>query len=368
SDVAPIIAQTNDPSDESPENPAREAEVVLRASGVSRTFGRGASALRVLHDVSLELRAGETLGLVGESGSGKSTLAKLLLGLHAPDPGGTIELDGAPLAADVARRDASQRRALRVVFQHPDASLNRALPVRTLVGRALARAGSHELHEFQATTQDAADARIDTLLEAVRVPLRYLAARARQLSGGLKQRVAIAQAFAGEPRVVICDEPTSALDVSVQAAILNLLARLQRERGVSYLFISHDLGVVRYLADRVMVLYAGRVLESGPAAAVFDGPRHPYTETLLDAAGGTQDARHVAADNATKVARESTVAQSVDTGHGCLFSARCPRKIGAICDEAAPPFDDIGAGHRIRCHIPADQLRDLQRVDAPKQG
>ncbi|WP_321866609.1 ABC transporter ATP-binding protein [Paraburkholderia tropica] len=365
-EIAPIIAQTNDPSEESPEKPAREAEVVLRASGISRTFGRGAGALRVLDDVSLELRAGETLGLVGESGSGKSTLAKLLLGLHAPDPGGKIELDGAPLASDVARRDASQRRALRVVFQHPDASLNRALPVRTLVGRALARAGSHESHESHATTQDAADARIDTLLEAVRVPLRYLAARARQLSGGLKQRVAIAQAFAGEPRVVICDEPTSALDVSVQAAILNLLARLQRERGVSYLFISHDLGVVRYLADRVMVLYAGRVLESGPASAVFDGPRHPYTETLLDAAGGTQGARHVDEDNADKVARESTVTQS--GGHGCLFSAHCPRKIGAICDEAAPPFDDIGEGHRIRCHIPADQLRDLQRVGAPEPG
>ncbi|CAG9189577.1 Peptide/nickel transport system ATP-binding protein [Paraburkholderia tropica] len=367
------IAQTNEPSDESAQTRARGAGVVLRARGVSRTFGHGAGALRVLDDVSLDLRAGETLGLVGESGSGKSTLAKLLLGLHAPDPGGTIELDGAPLAAHVARRDARQRRALRVVFQHPDASLNRALPVRTLVGRALARAESHEPQAAAQDTQDATDARIETLLDAVRVPLRYLSARARQLSGGLKQRVAIAQAFAGEPRVVICDEPTSALDVSVQAAILNLLARLQRERGVSYLFISHDLGVVRYLADRLMVLYAGRVLESGPAAAVFDGPRHPYTETLLDAARSTHSThstRTTPDDGAADVARESTAARNVggSTGHGCIFSARCPRRIGPICDDTAPPFDDIGDGHRIRCHIPADELRALQRVAAPSNG
>ncbi|CAM2179897.1 peptide/nickel transport system ATP-binding protein [Paraburkholderia sacchari] len=370
---------------------AHEAKVVLRATNVSRTFGRGAHAQRVLDDVSLELRAGETLGLVGESGSGKTTLAKLLLGLHAADPGGTVELDAQPLAERLAQRDAGQLQALRVVFQHPDASLNRALPVKRLVGRALAlarRAGADNASNARSRemagepvdeTADEATgesakarnaARVAALLEAVRVPVRYLAARARQLSGGLKQRVAIAQAFAGEPRVVICDEPTSALDVSVQAAILNLLARLQREHGVSYLFISHDLDVVRYLADRVMVLYAGRVLESGPASAVLSGPCHPYTETLLNPAMLTCETS--ASETSTNHGQAGTpigdIPRNATSGAtGCVFSARCPRKLGAICDEAAPPFEADAQGHRIRCHIPAGQLRALQAETAAAQ-
>jgi len=325
--------------------PSADREVVLRAIDVSRTFGRGAHAVRALDGVSIELRAGETVGLVGESGSGKTTLAKLLLGLSAPDAGGRVELDGEPLPARVARRSAKQREALRLVFQHPDASLNRSLPVKRLIGRALAHIDTARTNRSTRSIS-----RIEALLDAVRVPVRYLSARARQLSGGLKQRVAIAQAFAGEPRVVICDEPTSALDVSVQAAILNLLARLQRERSVSYLFISHDLDVVRYLADRVMVLYAGQVVETGPTDALFDGPCHPYTETLL----------------AAQASRASEANDARGSAAGCVFSAHCPRRIGALCDEQAPPFADAGSNHRIRCHIPVDELRAMQ--DAAKSA
>jgi len=321
-----------------------DAPVVLRAADLSRTFGHGARAVRAVDRVSLELRAGETLGVVGESGSGKTTLAKLLLGLVAPDAGARVELDGEPLAPRVAQRSAGQLSALRLVFQNPDASLNRALAVRELVGRALpARA--------QAGAAAPRDARIAALLDAVRVPARYIAARARQLSGGLKQRVAIAQAFAGDPRVVICDEPTSALDVSVQASILNLLARLQHERGVSYLFISHDLDVVRYLADRVVVLYAGQIVESGTADAVFGGPSHPYTETLLAAARGGRDEA------------DQPALPPGSSRRGCVFRTRCPRKLGAICDDAQPPFADAGDAHWIRCHIPAPELRTLQSTD-----
>jgi peptide/nickel transport system ATP-binding protein len=331
---------------------ASASPVVLRAVDLNRTFGRGARAVRAVDRVSLELHAGETLGLVGESGSGKTTLARLLLGLIEPDPGARIELDGEPLAPRVAQRSAGQLKALRLVFQNPDASLNRALAVGQLVGRALPAGVAAD----PAARRSSRATRIATLLDAVRVPARYVAARARQLSGGLKQRVAIAQAFAGDPRVVICDEPTSALDVSVQASILNLLARLQRERGVSYLFISHDLDVVRYLADRVVVLYAGQIVESGPADAVFGGPSHPYTETLLAAA---RDA--APEERGGESARPSPSYGS--PRQGCVFRAQCPRKLGAICDDAEPPSNDAGGAHFIRCHIPVSALRALQSSD-----
>lgn len=231
--------------------------LVLRAEKLSKTFHVSGAPLRAVDDVSIDLASGETLGLVGESGSGKTTLAKLMLGLLTPDAGSVLELDGTPLAARVTRRNDEQVKSLQIVFQNPDSALNRAHSVKRLIGRALSR--------LTALRGAAIDERLATLTAAVRLPERYLGSRTRQLSGGLKQRVAIARAFAGEPRVVVCDEPTSALDVSVQAAILNLLADLQRERGVSYVFISHDLHVVRYLSDRIAVLYLGRLLEIGPA-------------------------------------------------------------------------------------------------------
>ncbi|OLL30043.1 ABC transporter ATP-binding protein [Burkholderia sp. SRS-W-2-2016] len=333
---------------------------VLRARNLSKTFHVSGAPLRAVDDVSLELASGETLGLVGESGSGKTTLARLLLGLATPDAGSVLELDGAPLAARVTRRSGEQLKSLQIVFQNPDSALNRAHSVKRLIGRALAR--------FTALRGDAIEQRLATLSADVRLPERYLDARSRQLSGGLKQRVAIARAFAGEPRVVVCDEPTSSLDVSVQAAILNLLAELQRERGVSYIFISHDLHVVRYVSDRIAVLYLGRLLEIGPAAAVFDGPQHPYTEALLSAVptlhgDGVLDMRPDAQRARIRLSGELPGAGEMPSG--CVFHTRCPRKLGAICEQQDPPFVDAGdaAGgstHRIRCHIPVATLRELQ--------
>jgi peptide/nickel transport system ATP-binding protein len=329
---------------------AAHASLALHAAHLSKTFDASGVAVRAVDDVSLDLAAGETLGLVGESGSGKTTLAKLLVGLIAPDRGGTLELDGKPLPAHVARRDDEQVKSLQIVFQNPDSALNRAHSVKRLIGRALSKLG--------ALRGPAHGARLATLAQAVRLPSRYLDARTRQLSGGLKQRVAIARAFAGDPRVVVCDEPTSALDVSVQAAILNLLADLQRERGVSYVFISHDLHVVRYVADRIAVLYVGRLLEIGPAHAVFDGPHHPYTEALLSAMPtfggiglGTKGRIRLTGDPPSAAAPPT----------GCVFHTRCPRKLGAVCEQVDPPFADAGEGHHIRCHIPVSELRALQR-------
>ncbi|HEY2022991.1 ABC transporter ATP-binding protein [Paraburkholderia sp.] len=355
---------------------------VLRARNLSRTFHVSGTPLRAVDDVSLELASGETLGLVGESGSGKTTLARLMLGLLAPDPGSVLELDGAPLAARVTRRSDAQLKSMQIVFQNPDSALNRAHSVKRLIGRALAR--------FTPLRGAAADERLAALSDAVRLPERYLGARSRQLSGGLKQRVAIARAFAGEPRVVVCDEPTSSLDVSVQAAILNLLADLQRERGVSYVFISHDLHVVRYVSDRIAVLYLGRLLEIGPAAAVFDGPQHPYTEALLSAvpalnghgllddSRGERGERRPATRARIRLEGEPPGAGAMPSG--CVFQTRCPRKVGAICEQQDPPFLDASSepgerhAHRIRCHIPVATLRELQTAsrdsaaDEPANG
>jgi len=175
-----------------------------------------------------------------------------------------------------------------------------------------------------------------------------------QLSGGLKQRVAIARAFAGDPKLVVCDEPTSALDVSVQAAILNLLVELQAEKRVAYVFISHDLGVVRYISDRIAVLYLGRLQELGPAEVVFEGPHHPYTEALLSAVptidGGGRD----------RIRLEGDVPSAASPPTGCVFHTRCPRSLGSICEQAEPPLVEVEEGHLMRCHIPIRELRQLQ--------
>ena len=315
----------------------------LNAVGVSKTFRVGAQALRAVVDVSMTLAPGETLGLVGESGSGKTTLARLLLGLSAPDAGSSIEIDGRVVAGDAKRRSRAERKALQIVFQNPDSALNRSHTVRHLIERSLSRlAGLAGRRRTERLTE---------LVSAVRLTGRHLSMRPRQLSGGLKQRVAIARAFAGDPRVVICDEPTSALDVSVQAAILNLLADLQANAQVSYIFISHDLGVVRYLSDRIAVLYLGRIMEIGPAEDVFDGPHHPYTEALLSAVPGFA----AQGEHRGRIQLHGEMPSPLHPPPGCVFSTRCPRRIGPVCDESEPPMH-TDTGHAIRCHLPAGEL------------
>jgi peptide/nickel transport system ATP-binding protein len=324
---------------------------VLQVIGVSKTFGDVRRPVRALHAVSLRLWAGETLGLVGESGSGKTTLARLMLGLAAPDPGGVVELDGTVLASKTRRRQAGQLKSLQIIFQNPDSALNRSHSVRHLVGRVLTRLGRVPKRERAA--------RLLELTRSVRLPDRYLNHRPRQLSGGLQQRVAIARAFAGEPRVVVCDEPTSSLDVSVQAAILNLLTELQVKHQVSYLFISHDLGTVRYLSDRIAVLYLGRLMEVGPAERVFSGPHHPYTAALLSALPNLGDVAE------QRVRLDGEIPSAIHVPSGCVFHTRCPRKLGAVCEQQEPPLHP-GAepGHEIRCHIRASDLGGpTNRVD-----
>jgi peptide/nickel transport system ATP-binding protein len=328
---------------------ATPGEPVVRIRGASKTFRQGGDSIRGLLDVDLDIMAGETVGLVGESGSGKTTLARVLMGLTAPDAGAEVTLDGHALAPLATKRTAADQKALQIVFQNPDSALNRRHSVRGLISRSLSKLGGYRGEEL-------AD-RLHTLTAAVRLPERYLAMRPSQLSGGLKQRVAIARAFAGDPRVVVCDEPTSALDVSVQAAILNLLTDLQRRSGTSYLFISHDLGVVRYLADRIVVLYLGRVMEVGPAEQVFAGPHNPYTEALLSAVPTLDDVDRL------RIRLEGEIPSAAAPPSGCPFQTRCPRKLGAICETTEPELVEEQPGHGIRCHIPLAELRRLQTVD-----
>jgi peptide/nickel transport system ATP-binding protein len=320
---------------------------IVTVSSLSKTFGTGDTAVRALANVDLAIMRGETLGLVGESGSGKTTLARALLGLIEPDRGSVVEFDGKELSPDLRGRPREQLKALQIVFQNPDSALNRRRSVRWLVSQPLKRlAGLSGARLAE---------RLNDLIRSVRMEQRHLHLRPGQLSGGLKQRVAIARAFGGGPRLVVCDEPTSALDVSVQAAILNLLADLQSKEQVTYLFISHDLGVVRYLSDRIAVLYLGRLLELGPAEQVFSGPHHPYTEALLSAVPSLDGQRR----ERIKLAGE--IPSAANPPSGCVFHTRCPRRLPTgICESTKPPLAEAEAGHLISCHIPIDQLRLLQ--------
>ncbi len=327
---------------------------LISASGVSKTFRLAGETIYGLVDVDAEVRTGETLGLVGESGSGKTTLARVLMGLTAPDKGAAITLDGGALPPTTGQRTRDQQKALQIVFQNPDSALNRRHSVRRLLSRSLSKLGGYHGEQLEQ--------RLKRLLSEVRLSERHLSMRPVQLSGGLKQRVAIGRAFAGDPRVVICDEPTSALDVSVQAAILNLLTDLQRREDVAYLFISHDLGVVRYLSDRIAVLYLGRVMEVGPAERVFSGPHHPYTEALLSAVPTLE------APARERIRLEGEIPSAAKPPSGCVFHTRCPRKIGAICETTEPPLAEAEAGHAIRCHIPLDELQRLQGSEVTVAG
>jgi len=329
---------------------SREGVPVVRFDDISKIFKQRGHEVRALEGISSSIWPGETLGVVGESGSGKTTLARTLLGIVDPTSG-VIELDGRELAPHFTKRSPDELAALQIVFQNPDSALNRRHSVQRILLRSLKKLAGVKGAE--------AERRALELAERVRLSERTLTQKPVQLSGGLKQRVAIARAFVGNPSLVVCDEPTSALDVSVQAAILNLLVELQAERGVAFLFISHDLGVVRYISDRIAVLYLGRLMELGTAEVVFAGPHHPYTEALLSAVPTIDGAVR------ERIKLEGEIPSAADPPSGCVFNTRCPRKVGAICEQEEPPFVEVEPGHWMRCHIPIEELRRLQSAGAP---
>jgi peptide/nickel transport system ATP-binding protein len=324
-----------------------EQRSVVELEGIKKTFRTSdaivdrvlgtADRLTAVSDVSLELRAGETLGLVGESGCGKSTLARVIAGLESPTEG-TVSLHGEPVG-DVDSRRTDQLAEISIVFQNPGTSLNPRRTVRESLAEPLVEAGWSVSRRRE---------KIEELLSLVGLPLEYADRYPRQLSGGQRQRVAIARALALEPTVLILDEPTAALDVSIQATVLNLLMKLQTELDLAYLFISHDLEVVRHIADRVAVMYLGKFVETGPADQVLSSPSHPYTQALLEA---VPDAL-----TTTKSGLEGEPPSPTDPPSGCAFHPRCPMA-DSKCERHEPTATTVGDARSL-CHYASECYDD----------
>ncbi|MEM7346781.1 MAG: ABC transporter ATP-binding protein [Chloroflexota bacterium] len=312
-----------------------------------RWFSNTQAPPPTVSNINLTVARGETVALVGESGSGKSTIVRTISGL-LPTKQGTIEFENYDLTTDVDDRPMELRKRIQMIFQNPDASLNPRHSVEQILEQPL------QLY-FPDMPREERDRRKRELLERVRLNERYMSRFPGQMSGGEKQRVAIARAFAADPEVILCDEVTSALDVSVQAAVLDLLADLQKEHGVTYIFITHDLAVVRAFADRVAVLYQGRLCEVGTVDEIYAPPFHPYTQTLLGAALEPDP------DIEPKLLAGDTP-ESSPPATGCPFQRRCPVRIGAVCDEEMPAWQvpDGAINHQVRCHIPLSDLMVMQ--------
>jgi peptide/nickel transport system ATP-binding protein len=333
-----------------------DAEAVLQIAHLRKTyhqstgmFGGAGYDVHAVNNIDLTANRGQTLAIVGESGCGKSTLAKVLTGIELGTEG-LVTLSGKEISQiPVEDRTAIIKRAIQMVFQNPDSTLNPSHSIGYVMERAI--------RKLRGLSSSAARGEASSLLKTVNLPVEFAQRMPRQLSGGQKQRVAIARALAGEPDLILADEPVSALDVSVQAAIINLLVDIQSKRGATLVFISHDLSVVRYLADYVAVMYLGQVMEYGHTEDVFTPPYHPYTEALLSAVPIADPDVHQ-----RRIILEGAMPSPQNRPLGCPFATRCPRKVGAICDTTPPPIQTTASGHRIACHIPMDDLKKVDKV------
>jgi peptide/nickel transport system ATP-binding protein len=300
--------------------------------------------VRAVDDVSFSVFAGETLGLVGESGSGKTTLGRCVVRLYRPQSGSILyhPAGAQPEAViDLAQMAGKEllpyRRDIQMIFQDPFSSLN---PRRTVFDTI-----SEPIRANKLATGRALEERVIHLMDIVGLETRYLRRYPHAFSGGQRQRIGIARALATEPRLIVADEPVSALDVSIQAQILNLLKDLQAQFGLSFLFVAHDLNVVRYFAQRVAVMYVGRLVEAAPTAELFARPRHPYTEVLLSAVPKAEPD-----EVRQRIIPEGEIPNPAAPPSGCYFHPRC-RHAQAICREQAPPWDEVSPGHFSACHF-----------------
>lgn len=347
----PVVSEAVEPGD-----------VVLRVDklkkyydvAANKMFGGGDTrTVKANETISFNAREAETVAIVGESGCGKSTLAKVLLGLETKTDGsvtlGNLEIGD----VEVADRETQTVASVQMVFQNPFDTLNPSHSVGSQIMRTLEK---FKIGNSQADRRQ----KMLELLDLVKLPRAFADRMPRQLSGGQKQRIGVARAFAGQPKVVVADEPVSALDVSVQAAVTELLMEIQREAKTTMLFISHDLSIVRYIADRVVVMYLGHIVEQGDTDTIFSPPYHPYTEALLSAipiADTSVQKKHIVLDG--------DIPSALNPPSGCPFQTRCPRKMqveGDLCEREVPPIVQLGNGHEIKCHLSKDVLDAMEPV------
>ena len=320
----------------------------------NKIFGGGDTrTVKANESITFTAREAETVAIVGESGCGKSTLAKILLGLETATSG-SVKLNGKEISGtDVTARDTKTVASIQMIFQNPFDTLNPSHTVGSQIMRTLEKFG---IGNSEADRRE----RMMELLDLVKLPRAFAERMPRQLSGGQKQRIGVARAFAGEAKLIVADEPVSALDVSVQAAVTELLMEIQRESKTTMLFISHDLSVVRYIADRVVVMYLGHIVEQGSTDAIFSPPYHPYTEALLSAipiADTSVTKKHIVLDG--------DIPSALDPPSGCPFQTRCPRKHqvpGDLCETDLPPVQELMGGHQIKCHLAGSILDEMEPI------
>lgn len=319
-----------------------EKKVLLKAEGLVKNFHVPGGVVSSVAGVDLEIYCGETLALVGESGCGKSTLGRLLLHLIEPTAGKVI-FDGADLGAMSARELRAIRQRMQIIFQDPFSSLNPRMKVGKIIEEPM------KIHGLYPDKKER-EAKVRELMEHIGIRPEYYNRYPHQFSGGQRQRVGIARALALHPELVVCDEPVSALDVSIQAQILNLLRDLQQDFHLTYLFISHDLSVVRYIADRVCVMFLGRICEIGEAEQIYSHPRHPYTKFLMESVPlPDPDLRKEDRD-----LLPGEVPSPIAPPSGCRFHTRCPYAQPICAQEPPPSFRDLGGGHCCACHFPLE--------------
>ena len=312
--------------------------------------GKRVRYVKANESISFDARSCQTVAIVGESGCGKSTFAKVLMGLETATDGEVV-FNGKDISQEeVQKRTPEQIGSMQMIFQNPFDTLNPSHSVGAQLARVIRKFGVE-------SNKDRIEQRVMELLDLVKLPREFARRRPRQLSGGQKQRVGIARAFAGNPTTVVADEPVSALDVSVQAAVTGLLMDIQKTYRTTLIFISHDLSLVRYLADRVVVMYLGNIVEQGTTDEVFAPPYHPYTEALLSAVpiADTSVER-------TRIILEGNLPSVTSPPSGCVFNTRCPRKIGEVCERQAPPVVEPTPGHQIACHLSMEELKAMKPV------
>ncbi len=314
--------------------------ILVSVENLRKYFPRGRDMVHAVENVSLSIRRGETVGLVGESGSGKSTVARLILRLIDCDAG-RIVFDGQDITRLTERTLTPVRRRMQMIFQDPMASLNPQMTIRTILNEQFA------IHRIG--TRKERDKWIQELLEMVGIEPEFKDAYPHEFSGGQQQRICIARAIALKPEFIVCDEPLSALDVSIQAQIIKLLEDLQGQLGLSYLFISHDLAVVRHICDSIAVMYLGRIVEHARKSELFERPLHPYTVALLSAVPRLQ-----AEEGQQEMELQGEPPSPINPPSGCPFHPRCP--VGMeLCKQREPRFREVSEGHFVACHVVDDR-------------